>query len=76
MIYLFNHLKQVALCQTENKMSTANLAICFGPIFVPSQEEAECKEVEASSMRLHIETIKYMLDIWPQEYSTNNNVVI
>lgn len=76
-VLMLNHLKQVALHQAENKMTTANLAVCFGPIFVPPQHSADQeKETEASSMRLHIETIKYLLDIWPQEFNTNNNIVI
>ena len=76
-VFMLNHLKQVALHQAENKMTTANLAVCFGPIFVPPQHSADIeKESEASSMRLHIETIKYLLDIWPQEFNTNNNIVI
>lgn len=76
-IYILNHLKHVSLYQSENKMTTANLAVCFGPIFIPPQRsDGQEKESEASSMRLHIEIIKYLLDIWPQEFSTNNNIVI
>ncbi|XP_067931605.1 rho GTPase-activating protein 100F-like, partial [Watersipora subatra] len=74
-VFLFNHLKRVALQQAENKMTTSNLAVCFGPIFVLHQD-GEHGEGEAGSMRLHIETVKYLLDIWPQDYSTNNKVVL
>lgn len=77
-VFLFNHLKLISLHQSENRMTSSNLAVCFGPLFThPTVEEDGDKESnETNSMRLHIEVIKYLLEIWPKNFSTNNNIVI
>lgn len=62
--------------QAENRMTTSNLAVCFGVVFIPPSQTDDLDTAQANGMRLHIEIMKYMLDIWPQHVNINNNIVI
>lgn len=66
MAAILDHLKHVSLKADVNKMSTQNLAVCFGPVLLcpsvsPSASDAEV----ANDFKRHIEVLSYLLDIWP-----------
>ncbi len=62
---LLDHIKKVASKAEANKMTTHNLAVCFGPVLLcPSPQTAADMEV-AMDFKKHIEVLHYLLDIWP-----------
>lgn len=78
-IFVLNHLKLVSTHQMENRMTSSNLAVCFGPIFIPPSGMNSLNSNGgggANGMRFHIDVLTYIMDIWPQSFNTNNNIVI
>ena len=62
---LLDHLKRVAVKANTNKMTTQNLAVCFGPVLLcPSLKSTTGQD--ALDFRKHIEVLQYLLDIWPE----------
>ncbi|XP_068247813.1 rho GTPase-activating protein 100F isoform X2 [Palaemon carinicauda] len=59
---LMDHLRLVASQSERNKMTTQNLAICFGPVLM-LQSEGE------DTMDFHqpISILKFLLDLWPSK---------
>ncbi|XP_076053932.1 rho GTPase activating protein at 100F isoform X3 [Oratosquilla oratoria] len=57
---LMDHLKLVASQSDRNKMTTQNLAICFGPVLM-LQSEGE----ENLDFHQPISILKFLLDLWP-----------
>lgn len=62
---VLNHLRQVSLKAGVNKMSIANLAVCFGPILLCPGSQANLPQGQTWNFSKHIELLKYILDIWP-----------
>lgn len=62
---VLNHLRQVSLKADVNKMSIANLAVCFGPILLCPGSQANLPQGQTWNFSKHIELLKYILDIWP-----------
>lgn len=66
MAVLLDHLKRVASKADVNKMTSQNLAVCFGPVVLcPSPHLATDMET-ALDFKKHIEVLHYLLDIWPE----------
>ncbi len=65
LVALLDHIKKVASKCEVNKMTSHNLAVCFGPVLLcPSPQTAADMEV-AMDFKKHIEVLHYLLDIWP-----------
>lgn len=70
MAVVLNHLKKVASKSDKNKMNIVNLAICFGPVLLcPSPVSSGGTSVD---FKKHIEVLKYLLEIWPENYGKFN----
>ena len=70
-------MKLVTLHQADNRMTAANIALCFGPFLSPpNPTETDGDSPEANSIRFHIEIIKYLLDIWPADFSAGSDAVM
>ena len=62
---MLDHLKRVSLKADVNKMTTQNLAVCFGPVLLcPSPNSATDMDAIMDFKR-HVEVLHYLLDIWP-----------
>ncbi|ELU03330.1 hypothetical protein CAPTEDRAFT_214762 [Capitella teleta] len=73
MALLLDHLKRVASKAEVNKMTTSNLAVCFGPcLLCPSPESALGMVEQAMDFKRHIEVLRYLLDIWPKHAGAKN----
>ncbi|XP_064103189.1 rho GTPase-activating protein 100F-like isoform X5 [Macrobrachium nipponense] len=59
---LMDHLRLVASQSERNKMTTQNLAICFGPVLM-LQSEGE----EPMDFHQPISILKFLLDLWPSK---------
>ncbi|KAK8729606.1 hypothetical protein OTU49_008561, partial [Cherax quadricarinatus] len=59
---LMDHLRLVASQSERNKMTTQNLAICFGPVLM-LQSEGE----DAMDFHQPISILKFLLDLWPSK---------
>ena len=70
---LLDHLKRVQMKSDVNKMTTQNLAVCFGPVLLcPSTQNLSPQETEqALDFNKHIEVLRYLLDIWPEDKGKN-----
>ena len=67
---LLDHLKRVAVKANTNKMTTQNVAVCFGPVLLcPSLKSTTGQD--ALDFRKHIEVLQYLLDIWPERTGTS-----
>ncbi|XP_021378846.1 rho GTPase-activating protein syd-1-like [Mizuhopecten yessoensis] len=65
MAAVLNHLKKVASKSEKNKMALESLANCFGPVLLcPSPASS----AETLDFKKHIEVLRYLLDIWPENY--------
>ena len=65
--YLLDHLKRVAVRSDVNKMTTLNLAACFGPAVVcPSPNGSDVDLQPTVKLDKHVDLLKYLLDIWPE----------
>uniref|UniRef100_A0A8C4TDK1 Rho GTPase-activating protein SYDE1 n=1 Tax=Erpetoichthys calabaricus TaxID=27687 RepID=A0A8C4TDK1_ERPCA len=71
---LLDHLSLVASYSDANRMTSQNLAVCFGPVLLtPGQEPgvrsfAHCEEIaSAVDFKRHIEALHYMLQLWPRK---------
>lgn len=65
MTLVLNHLKRVASKSDLNKMTVDNLAVCFGPVLL-------CPSPSTSAdldFKKHIEVLKYLLEIWPDDFT-------
>jgi len=72
--FLLDHLKRVALRADVNKMTTMNLAICFGPALIcPSTQNVD-NTTQVLQFSKHVELLKYLLDIWPENRGTCPNM--
>lgn len=66
MALVLNHLKKISFHSDKNKMTTENLAVCFGPVLLcPSPKSTED---HALNFKKHIEVLRYLLQIWPENY--------
>ncbi|XP_028678746.2 rho GTPase-activating protein SYDE1 isoform X1 [Erpetoichthys calabaricus] len=75
---LLDHLSLVASYSDANRMTSQNLAVCFGPVLLtPGQEPgvrsfAHCEEIaSAVDFKRHIEALHYMLQLWPLPRSSH-----
>lgn len=59
---LMDHLRLVASQSERNKMTTQNLAICFGPVLM-LQSESE----DPMDFHQPISILKFLLDLWPSK---------
>ena len=66
---LLDHLKRVAGKAHVNKMTTQNIAICFGPVLLCQSLKSTTGQ-DALDFRKHIEVLQYLLDIWPEQAGT------
>jgi len=65
--YLLDHLKRVAVRSDVNKMTTLNLAVCFGPAVVCPSPACDVVDLQPSEkLSKHVDLLKYLLDIWPE----------
>jgi len=72
---LLDHLKRVAVKANTNKMTTQNVAVCFGPVLLcPSLKSTTGQD--ALDFRKHIEVLQYLLDIWPERTGTSLPVAL
>ncbi|KAK6468694.1 rho GTPase-activating protein SYDE1-like [Huso huso] len=73
---LLNHLSRVASFSGSNRMTSQNLAVCFGPVLLtpsldPSRQGAgrsfaHSEEIaSAVDFKRHIEALHYLLQLWP-----------
>ncbi|XP_029440091.1 rho GTPase-activating protein SYDE1 isoform X2 [Rhinatrema bivittatum] len=72
---LLDHLSLVSSFHEYNRMTSQNIAVCFGPVLLnqnqdPSQQGtrsyAHCEEiVNAVDFKRHIEVLHYLLQVWP-----------
>lgn len=65
MASVLNHLKKVASKADKNKMNIVNLAICFGPVLLCPSPVSGGTSLD---FKKHIEVLKYLLEIWPENY--------
>ncbi|GAB6026555.1 hypothetical protein CHUAL_012972 [Chamberlinius hualienensis] len=71
---LMDHLKLVMSQSGRNKMTSANLATCFGPIlFIQTDPTAPAAAVD---FQRPIQVLKYLLDIWPSKIDTTSKGII
>jgi hypothetical protein len=76
MTLLLDHLKRVATKSEVNKMTSANLAVCFGPVLLcPSPQSALGAVEQAMDFKRHIEVLRYLLDIWPQHGGKHSSML-
>jgi len=64
--YLLDHLKRVAVRADVNKMTSLNVAVCFGPAVVCPSPHADVDVHATDKLDKHVDLLKYMLDIWPE----------
>ena len=65
MLFILDHLKRVSLKADMNKMTTLNLAVCFGPVLLcPSPNNATDMDA-VTDFKRHVDVLHYLLDIWP-----------
>ena len=75
MAVLLDHLKRVSAKADLNKMTSQNLAVCFGPVVLcPSPQLATDMET-ALDFKRHIEVLHYLLDIWPDNRGKINKLI-
>ncbi|XP_013397846.1 rho GTPase-activating protein 100F [Lingula anatina] len=67
MVMLLDHLNRVAKRSDINKMTTHNLAVCFGPVLLCPSPGSILNVSAAMDFKKHIQVVQYLLDIWPQE---------
>lgn len=66
MALVLNHLKKISSHCEKNKMNVDNLAVCFGPVLLcPSPKSTDD---HALDFKRHIEVLRYLLQIWPENY--------
>lgn len=65
---LMDHLRLVASQSERNKMTTQNLAICFGPVLMLQSESDDPMDFHQP-----ISILKFLLDLWP---SKSGNVMV
>ncbi|XP_022257151.1 rho GTPase-activating protein 100F-like isoform X2 [Limulus polyphemus] len=58
---LMDHLKQVASYSERNKMTSQNLAVCFGPVVMCHTMPRE----RSDDLQKPIDVLRYLLDTWP-----------
>lgn len=67
MAMVLHHLKKVISKSDQNKMTTENIAVCFGPVLLcPSSSKTSPAEF-AMNFKKHIDILNYLLEIWPDE---------
>ena len=66
MAVLLDHLKRVSSKADVNKMTSQNLAVCFGPVVLCPSPQAATDMETALDFKKHIEVLHYLLDIWPE----------
>ncbi|XP_042866805.1 rho GTPase-activating protein 100F-like isoform X6 [Penaeus japonicus] len=59
---LMDHLRLVASQSERNKMTTQNLAICFGPVLMLQSESQDPMDFHQP-----ISILKFLLDLWPSK---------
>nr|XP_033780285.1 rho GTPase-activating protein SYDE1 isoform X2 [Geotrypetes seraphini] len=72
---LLDHLSLVSSYHEYNRMTSQNIAVCFGPVLLnqnqdPSRQRtrsyAHCEDiVNAVDFKRHIEVLHYLLQVWP-----------
>ncbi|XP_069193367.1 rho GTPase-activating protein 100F isoform X5 [Procambarus clarkii] len=65
---LMDHLRLVASQSERNKMTTQNLAICFGPVLM-LQSEGE----DPMDFHQPISILKFLLDLWPSKSDSSGS---
>ncbi|XP_063873665.1 rho GTPase-activating protein 100F-like isoform X6 [Scylla paramamosain] len=65
---LMDHLRLVASQSERNKMTTQNLAICFGPVLM-LQSESE----DPMDFHQPISILKFLLDLWPSKSDSSGS---
>ena len=68
--YLLDHLKRVAARADVNKMTSLNLAVCFGPALVCPSPHGDVDLQPTDKLDKHVDLLKYLLDIWPETRGT------
>ncbi|CAH1773515.1 unnamed protein product [Owenia fusiformis] len=71
--FLLDHLKKVANRAEANKMTTHNLAVCFGPVLLCPALENKSEIEVGLEFKKHIEVLKYLLEIWPEQRELKSN---
>ncbi|XP_005406146.1 PREDICTED: rho GTPase-activating protein SYDE1 isoform X2 [Chinchilla lanigera] len=70
---LLNHLRLVSSFHAHNRMTPQNLAVCFGPVLLPSRQAPARPRIRGSGpgvtsavdFKRHIEVLHYLLQSWP-----------
>ena len=71
-MFLLDHLKRIAVKCEVNKMTTHNLAVCFGPVLLcPSPQSVTDLEMD---FKRHIDVLHYLLDIWPENRGESHKI--
>ncbi|XP_074642562.1 rho GTPase-activating protein 100F-like [Tubulanus polymorphus] len=66
MVTLINHLKRVMMKSDVNKMTSHNLAICFGPVLMCPAPTSATDIQSPFDIGKQIQALKFLLDIWPE----------
>ncbi|XP_062034122.1 rho GTPase-activating protein SYDE1 [Lepus europaeus] len=70
---LLDHLRLVSSFHAHNRMTTQNLAVCFGPVLLPARQAPTRARIRgpgpglasAVDFKRHIEVLHYLLQSWP-----------
>lgn len=63
---LMNHLKRIIIKSDANKMTSRNLAVCFGPVLLCPGPGAATDLQAALDVGKQIQALNFFLDIWPE----------
>ncbi len=63
---LLDHIKRVAMKADVNKMTSHNLAVCFGPVLLCPSPQSVTTMDSTLDFKKHIEVLFYLLEIWPE----------
>jgi hypothetical protein len=63
---IMDHIKRIAMKADVNKMTSQNLAICFGPVLLCPSPQTVSNMESPLDFKKHIEVLHYLLEIWPE----------
>ncbi|XP_038596430.1 LOW QUALITY PROTEIN: rho GTPase-activating protein SYDE1 [Tachyglossus aculeatus] len=69
---LLDHLRLVSSFHAHNRMTSQNLAVCFGPVLLPPRQAPARSRGPGPSIsnavdfKRHIEVLHYLLQAWPE----------
>lgn len=66
--FLLDHLKRVTLRSEVNRMTSADIATCLGPIiFCPAPQTDADRSNMTSRLGTYVELLQYLIDIWTKK---------